>query len=421
MAKKQNSNSNGSRLTDHLSIGVLTKTVPRYLVDEVLAETGKKEKRSRLLPAHVVVYFVMALALFRDGYDEVLRALVHGLRFARTWSTAWQVPTPGAITQARVRLGEAPVQALFARVAVPLAAPGTPGAWLAGRRLMAIDGVMLDLPDTADNTVEYPKAVGGTRRPYPQVKIVALGECGTHAVLDAEIGSISSGERDLAQPLTRSIEPSMLVLADRGFFSYELWVSYRLTGAHLAWRVTKTMILPVLEALPDGSYRSEIVKPGTGKARIDAERIDDLRLATHIPVRVIDYQIDTDDPADSPETYRVITSVLDPADTDATELAIAYHQRWEIETTFRQIECQLLTPGSTLRSKTPELIRQEIWGMLLTHYAIRAFMKDAADTIDIDPDRISTIRAINIIRRSVTDPAALSPLREEASDPSSHS
>ena len=213
----------------------------------------------------------------------------------------------------------------------------------------------------------------------------------------------------------------MLVLADRGFFSYELWVTYRLTGAHLAWRVTKTMILPVLAPLPDGSYRSEIVKPGTGKARIDADRIDDLRLATHIPVRVIDYQIDTGEPDPDGETYRVITSILDPADTDATELATAYSQRWEIETTFRQIECQLLTPGSTLRSKTPEMIRQEIWGMLLTHYAIRAFMKDAADTIDIDPDRISTIRAINIIRRSVTDPAALSPLREETPEPSSHS
>lgn len=421
MAKKDASISNGSRLTDHLSIGVLTRTVPRYLVDEVLAETGKREKRSRLLPAHVVVYFVMALALFREGYDEVLRALIHGLRFARTWSNAWQIPTPGAITQARVRLGEAPVKALFARVALPLASSATPGAWLSGRRLMAIDGVMLDLPDTPANTAEYPKAVGGTRRPYPQVKIVALGECGTQAVLDAQIGSISTGERELAQQLTRSIEPTMLVLADRGFFSYDLWVTYRRTGAHLAWRVTKTMILPVLAPLPDGSYRSEIVKPGTGKARIDADRIEDLRLATHIPVRVIDYQIDTGEPDPDGETYRVITTILDPADTDATELATVYSQRWEIETTFRQIECQLLTPGSTLRSKTPEMIRQEIWGMLLTHYAIRAFMKDAADTIDIDPDRISTIRAINIIRRSITDPAALSPLREETTEPSSHS
>lgn len=421
MAKKDASISNGSRLTDHLSIGVLTLTVPRYLVDEVLAETGKKEKRSRLLPAHVVVYFVMALALFREGYDEVLPALVHGLRFARTWSNAWQIPTPGALTQARVRLGEAPVKALFTRVALPLASAATPGAWLSGRRLMAIDGVMLDLPDTAANTAEYPKAVGGTRRPYPQVKIVALGECGTQAVLHAQIGSISTGERELAQQLTRSIEPTMLVLADRGFFSYDLWVTYRRTGAHLAWRVTKTMILPVLAPLPDGSYRSEIIKPGTGKARIDADRIEDLRLATHIPVRVIDYQIDTGEPDPDGETYRVITTILDPADTDATELATAYSQRWEIETTFRQIECQLLTPGSTLRSKTPEMIRQEIWGMLLTHYAIRAFMKDAADTIDIDPDRISTIRAINIIRRSITDPAALSPLREETTKPSSHS
>jgi hypothetical protein len=178
------------RLTDHLSIGVLARTVPRYVIDEVLADTGRKEKRSRLLPAHVVVYFVMSLALFRDGYDEVMRQLVHGLRFARTWSRAWQVPTISAMSQARVRLGEAPMKELFARVAVPLATAGTPGAWLAGWRLMAIDGVMLDIAETPENVAVYEKSDGGTRRPYPQVKVVALGEAGTHAVLDAQIGSI---------------------------------------------------------------------------------------------------------------------------------------------------------------------------------------------------------------------------------------
>src|SRR4051794_39524236 len=171
------------RLTDHLSIGVLTATVPRFIVDEVIAAGERKEKRSRLLPAHVVVYFVMALALFRDGYDEVIRALVHGLRFARTWSTTWQVPTTGAISQARVRLGESVMRELFVRVAQPLAGAGTPVAWLGPWQLMAIDGVMLDTPETDANLAVYEKAVGGTRRPYPQVKIVGLAECGTHALI----------------------------------------------------------------------------------------------------------------------------------------------------------------------------------------------------------------------------------------------
>jgi hypothetical protein len=405
------SQTTGARLTDHLSIGVLTRTVPRFVVDEVLAETGRKEKRSRLLPAHVVVYFVMALALFRDGYEEVMRALVHGLRFARTWSQAWQVPSTGAISQARVRLGEAPLKELFGRVARPLASQGTPGAWLGPWRLMAIDGVMLDIPETSANLAVYEKSTGGTRRPYPQVKIVGLGECGTHALIDAQIGSIRQGERELADPLARSLEANMLVLADRGFFSYELWRSYLLSGAQLLWRLTKTTRLPVLTTLPDGSYLSEIKRPGlgSGKTRIPIDRIDDPYLATHIPVRVIEYQIDTGDTTTRLEVFRLITTILDPAQSDAHELASTYAQRWEFESSLREIECQLLEPGSTLRSKTPEMIRQEIWALFLTHYAIRSFMKEAADTTELDPDRLSTIRAINIIRRSVTDPAEFSP------------
>lgn len=402
------------RLTDHLSIGVLTCTVPRFIIDEVLVQTGRKEKRSRLLPAHVVMYFVMALALFRDGYDEVIRHLVHGLRFARTWSRNWTVPTTGAMSQARVRLGEAPLRELFARVAVPLASEGTPGAWLGRWRLMAIDGVMLDIPDTEANLVDYDKVVGGTRRPYPQLKIVGLGECGTHALLDARIGSIRQGERELAGPLAANLETNMLALADRGFFSYDLWRTYLLTGAELLWRLTKTTHLPVLTALPDGSYLSEIKSfRGAGKTRIPIDRVEDPYLATHIPVRVIEYQIDTGDGTTHPEVFRLITTILDPDQADAHQLATTYAQRWEFESSLREIECQLLEPGSTLRSKTPEMVRQEIWGLLLTHYAIRSFMKEAADTTDIDPNRLSTIRAINIVRRSVTDPAGFSPHRTQ--------
>jgi len=396
------------RLTDHLSIGVLTRTVPRYVIDEVLADTGRKEKRSRLLPAHVVVYFVMSLALFRDGYDEVMRQLVHGLRFARTWSRAWQVPTTSAMSQARVRLGEAPMKELFTRVAVPLGTAGTPGAWLAGWRLMAIDGVMLDIAETPENVAVYEKSDGGTRRPYPQVKIVGLGEAGTHAVIDAQIGSIRHGERELAEALTSSLTPDMLVLADRGFFSYDLWRSYLLTGAALLWRLSKTTHLPVLQVLPDGSYLSEIKSfKGPGKTRIHIDQIADPMLATHITVRVIEYQVDTGD--GTSDTFRLITTILDPAQADALTLAAAYAQRWEFESSLREIECQLLEAGSTLRSKRPETVRQEIWALLLAHYAIRAFMAEAADTVDLDPDRLSTIRAINIVRRSVTDPAAFSP------------
>lgn len=398
------------KLTDHVSLGALTRIVPRYVVDEVLASTGSVEKRSRLLPAHVVVYFVLALSLFTDGYEEVVRKLVHGLRFARTWSRRWTIPTTSALTQARARLGEQPLRVLFETVAAPLAKPSTPGGWLRRWRLMAIDGVMIDMPDTAQNRAEFPKPEGGTRRPFPQSRTVGLTEIGTHAVIAARIGSIHNGERELAHHLVSSLSADMLVVADRGFYSFDLWRAYRASGAQLLWRVWAGVRLPVLELLPDGSYRSEITnQPRPSKTRIDADKINDITLATHIGVRVIEYQIDDHtDTGQASETFRLITSITDPDAASAAELAHAYHQRWEIESAFREIEIYL-RQGNGIRSKSPAMVRQEMWGLFLTHYAIRAFMTEAADTVDIDPDRISFTRTLHIIRRRVTDPAEFSP------------
>lgn len=403
-----------SRLTDNVSVGVLTRVVPRHLVDEVLAETGRVQKRTRSLPAHVVVYFVLALALFTDGYEEVIRKLVHGLRFLRVWSREWVVPTTGALSQARTRLGAEPMRVLFGRIAVPLARAGTPGAWLRSWRLMALDGVMIDVPDTEANLASYGKYEGGTRRPFPQTRTVGLTECGTHAVVAAELGTIYQGERELAGKLTERVSNEMLVLADRGFYSYELWRQFLATGAALLWRVSATLHLTPLEVLPDGSYLAEINNKATrsSRTRIPLAAVGgDLRLATHIPVRVIEYQIEGHTDADGKtETFRLITSILDPDQASAEELAVAYHQRWEIETSYREIEVQLLG-NNGLRSKTPELVQQELWGLFLAHYAIRAFMVEAADTVELDPDRLSFSRTLNIIRRQVTDPPAFSPRR----------
>jgi len=399
------------KLTDHISMGALTRTVPRYVVDEVLAQTGRREKRSRSLPAHVVVYFVLALALFTDGYEEVIRKLVGGLRFARTWSREWSVPTTGALSQARARLGAAPLKTLFERVGVPLAKPGTPGAWLRGWRVMAIDGVMIDVPDTAANFAHYDKAQGGTRRPFPQVRAVGLCEVGSHALIAAELGTIHQGERALAGTLTGAIGPDMLVLADRGFFSFDLWRDYLATGAALLWRLTATMHLEPLTFLPDGSYLAEIVSKRVrgGRTRIAWDTVGDLALATHIPVRVIEYRVE--DEGATSETFRLITTIVDPQEASAAELAAAYHERWELETSFREIETYLRA-GKGIRSKTPELVQQEIWGLFLTHYAIRAFMAEAADTVDMDPDRLSFTRTLHILRRRITDPAVFPPQSE---------
>jgi len=409
---------NPGKLTDHVSLGALTRTVPRFIVDEVLIETESREKRSRTLPAHVVVYFVLALALFTDGYEEVIRKLVNGLRFARVWSGEWNVPTTSALSQARKRLGAAPIELLFERVAVPVAKPGTPGAWIRDWRVMALDGVMIDVPDTAENLQHYGKPEGGTRRPFPQTRTVGLAEAGTHAVIAVHLGTIYQGERELTKPLISAFTPEMLITADRGFFSFDMWGECLTSGAALVWRVSSTVGLPVLQVLPDGSYLSEITsQPAGSRTRIPLDKVADPRLATHIPVRVVEYQVQTDpnDPATS-ETFRIISNILDPDELDATEIAQAYHERWDVESAFREIEIYLRL-GKGIRSKTPEMVRQELYGLFLAHYAIRSFMAEAADAVDIDPDRISFTRTLHIVRRRITDPAGLSPLHPENPPP----
>lgn len=234
----------GERLTDRVGIGVLTRLVDRELVDDVLAETGRAEKRSRLLPARVVVYYVMALCLFfDDSYEEVVRLLVSGLRFLGTWRKEWAVPTSSAISQARRRLGPEPLKLLFERAALPCARRGTQGAWLIRWRLMAIDGFVLDVPDTPANDGEFGRS-GGTRNPalFPQVKIVGLGECGTHAIVAARLGPWRTDEGTLARDLVADFGSGMLVTADRGFYADRLWEEAAATGADLLWRMPRALI-----------------------------------------------------------------------------------------------------------------------------------------------------------------------------------
>ena len=397
------------RLPDHLSLGVIARVYRRDLVDEVIAETRSKEKRTRLLPARLVVYYVIALALFfGEAYEEVMRKMVGGLRFVSAWERAWQVPTASALCQARQRLGEAPLRRLFEQAAVPLATPATIGAWLGRWRLMAIDGVTLDVPDTPDNAAAFGRP--GSRRPqggaFPQVRMVGLAECGTHAVIAAALGPLRTGERELTKDVLADIQEGMLVSFDRGFFSYDLFAHAQSTGADLLFRVSSTLKLPVLHRLPEDSYLSVItpkgiVTPATlGEAR--------WRAATGqaILVRVVEYQI-TDRP-DS-QVYRLITTITDWQQALSPDLAAAYHQRWEIEIAFDEIETHQIAHSRVLRSKSPQMVRQEIWGLLLAHYAIRALMVEAAHDADTDPDRLSFIRSLRVIRREAEGSADFSP------------
>lgn len=342
------------RLTDRISIGVLTRLVPRDLVDEVIAESGRREKRSRLLPAHVVVYYVLALALFfGEAYEEVMRRLVGGLRFLKNWERVWKVPTTSAISQARARLGAAPMEALFRRVAVPIARPGSRGAWFRSWRVMAIDGVILDVPDTPENNAEFAHSTGGKGpSAFPVVRVVGLGECGTHGIVSAALGTWSPGEQTLVPQLLPEVDPDMLILMDRGFYSYKLFQAITERGAAVVFRATAQLVLPVLEVYPDGSYRSVLLDSATSsavrkRAKRAGDKAHDVLVAAGMACRVVEYMIPNR--GGDTETFCLITSILDYQDAPSYELAALYHERWEFETLLDEIEIHQLGHGRVLR------------------------------------------------------------------------
>jgi hypothetical protein len=409
-------------LPDRIALGVLTRLVTRELVEEVLAETGRAEQRKRLLPARVVVYFVLALALFYgDSYEEVMRKLVQGLSWLAIWKKEWHVPTSSALAQARERLGPEPLRELFERAAVPCAQLSTAGAWLGGRRLMSLDGAELHTADTPANAAYFGRKSGkdGTGA-FPKVLVMALAECGTHAVTAAEAGPVTSGEAQMAADLASApgnLEPGMLVMADRGLYSYEVLTAIAGTGADFCVRVKAGPDLPVLEWLPDGSYRSYVADPRIRNLTSVKSRLASGALAPDampgVPVRVVDYTVPG---RGSGEVFTVVTSALDYQDLPAPELAAAYHERWEIELAFDELKTHQRGPAVILRSRSPDLVIQELYGLLITHYAIRQLMAEAADQAEIDPDRLSFTRTLNIVRRQVTAQAAFSPLPPEPGD-----
>jgi len=405
----------GGRLTDHIALGVLSAAFSRDLIEEVIAATGKREKRSRLLPAHVMVRYVIGLGLFfGQAYEEVMRQMTGTLQSLGSWDQDWKVPSTSAITQARQRLGTAPLRELFHRAAVPVAGLGTTGAWLRGRRLMAIDGTSFDVPGTGENVAAFGKMGSGPKESaFPKLQVVSLSECGTHAQVAAAMGSCRAGERELAAELAGPADAGMLITADSGFYSWQLWDLFAATGAALCWRAGASVALPLVRRLADGSYLALIFAPGTTTARKAAllaaaragEQIDEERARL---VRAAEYTV-PDRGGDDSELICVITTILDPAGLTAAEMAFAYHQRWEHESGLDEIKTHLRAAGGILRSQSPDLAEQEMWGILLAHYAIRELMCRAADEAGHDPDRVSFIRAVRIIRRQISDPAAFSP------------
>ena len=391
------------RLSDRVAIGLLTRAFPPAVVDAVVVSTDRGEVRSRLLPARVVVYYVLAMCLFSgQGYEEVMRLLVGGLEWLGRWRRAWTVPSTAAIAKARARLGPQPLRALFDAVVRPLATDATRGAWYRGLRLVAIDGATLDVPDTVENEERFGRAGRGRGEGhggFPQVRLVGLGECGTHAVFAVAMDSFATAEKTLAERLVPTLRPGMLVLADRSFLGIDLWRQAAGSGADLLWRASASFTLPVIKVLPDGSYLSQLV-PSTTAARRGG--------TAPVTVRVVEYIID-DGRAPEGEHYRLVTTLLDPNEAPAAELAQLYAQRWEFETTLDEIKTHQRGARVVLRSRYPDGVEQEVWGFLLVHWAIRDLMHTAALDGDVDPDRVSFIRTLRLARRSVTEQAAFSP------------
>ena len=388
----------GVRLSDHISLGVIARTFPADRVRQVLAETGKASERERDLPAHVMVYYVVALALYMgSGTREVLRCLLEGLRWL--WGAeAVKVAGKSGISQARTRLGEAPLRRLYEQVVRPVATPTTRGAWYRERRLVSLDGSCLDVADTEENRTAFgrPGASRGESA-FPQLRFVALVENGTHVLFGARLGGFTAGETTLAHDVLAALRPGMLCLADRQFFGHALWQAAAAIGADLLWRVKSNLRLPREARLADGSYLTTIYP---------SEK-DRRHKAAGIQVRVVEYRLEGI--ADAAPLYRLVTTILDPAQAPAADLAALYHERWEIEGALAELKTHLRGARVVLRSKTPELVRQEFWGLLLAHFAVRGLMHEAALRADADPDRLSFSHAVRVVRRKLPLFAALSP------------
>ena len=400
----------GMRLTDHISLGVLTAQFPLELVEQVLFETERLNARERALPAHVMVYYAIALALYADvATQEVLRCVVEGARWLGDPTTT-DVPSKSGISQARTRLGAAPLEALYRAVVAPIAAAGTPGAWYRGWRVMSLDGTTLDVGDTTANVEAFGRPVStrgaNATGAFPQLRVVGLLENGTHVIADAQLGAYGTSERVLAAPVLAALTDEMLCLADRGFLSFDLWQTAAATGAALLWRVPSVFTLPILERFADGSYRSEL---RWNSACVSADR-------TPQAVRVITYTLPGRPVATT--RYRLVTTLRAPARAPAAELAALYHERWEMETAFDELKTHLRGARRVLRSKTPALVAQEAWGFLLAHFALRALMHEAAlgaQPRARDPDTLSFTHALRVARRTLPHVAAFPPSGPRAS------
>lgn len=394
MARHAKNLSQGNLAIQHLGVGVLSLCFPMERVQAIITDCGKTEKRLRDLPAALVFYYVIALNLFPGvAYQSVLRWLIGGLQWMG--NGVFKVACREALSNARQRLGVEPLIRIHEEMARPLANKSIPGSYFKGLLLVAVDGSTLALQDTKDNAETFGRSSNQHGDgAWPLARFVALVECGTHLIFGAKLGGYHDAEVVLAQSLVSRLGPGMLCLADRLFPGYEIWKLFAATGAQLLWRIKKGFPLRKIKALSDGSYLAEWLP-------------EELKLKGYAPVivRVIEYKLTSPETKDEEkETYRLITTILDPKVASAKELAENYPQRWEIEITIKESKTILRKGKITLRSKTSELVKQEFWGLMLAHYLVRKIMAQAAMDRKVEPDAISYEGSIEIIKSTQSGP-----------------
>ena len=389
----------GSRITDYISLGVVAKTFPLDKIHAALAAAKRESVRQRDLPAHVTVYYVIALALYmQSSYREVLRCLLEGIQWLAGPSASINVAGNSGISQARTRLGWEPLRHLHDELVKPIAVAATKGAWYRSWRLVSMDGSTLDIADEKGNEEAFgrPGASRG-KSAFPQIRFVSLVENGTHVLFGSRMADYATSEIALAKTILSSLSKGMLCLADRGFFGFQMWKQAAATGTDLLWRVRKNILLPCEKRLPDGSYLS----------RIYPSPQDQRHQRDGVVVRVIEYRLEGVEGAEP--LYRLATTIPDHERAPAMELAALYHDRWEIETAFDELKTHLRGARIVLRSKTPDLVRQEFYGLLMAHFAVRGLMHEAALKSGEDPDRLSFLHAVRIVRRKIATFGAIPP------------
>lgn len=380
----------GARLSDYLSASLLARVYPAERINALLNAHGCNSQRIRSFPAVAGAYYCMALSLYPEAaYEEVFAVIAQGLAWAQSSPVPVQV-AKSSISELRGKLGHAPLRDLMHQSCVPLASAQThPEAFYAGRRIVALDGSNFEVPDEVDNVEQfgYPGSRTG-HAGYPQAQCAVLVECATHAILDAHIGAYRTSEWDICEPLLNTLRPGMLCLADRGFNGYGYWQRARQSGADLLWRCANNRQLPVIQALSDGSFLSEIYpNPKASKAKEGG-----------IVVRVVEYALPG--PDGQSVRYRLMSSLLDPGQAPAVELAALYHTRWQVEAVFDELKTHLQQRRRVLRSKTPELVRQEFYGWVLAHYAVRWLMHQVASEYRLSHAQLSFTAHVQLMRRA---------------------